>query len=326
MSKGAMSMKRKLTVMFCLALAWIPLVGCNGDKAKITIRRADVEELAAVKAFELARADYRFRLKALITRYKQIGNMQKQVWAQRELKNLIDAQTIEFYGFGTVVAPDTAALDQAGEAMLVELVVEARKAYSEAASELLGYYDKRRDDRKVALMSKMFDRFDPVRTYLYYLSAEIPASTLVASEDIAAADEVFDSALKAYRVSISHLKFGDDVYQARRRALGAFRGLVQDYPKSTRIGRSAYFIAEIYRAVGEPARAVVWYDRAFQWDAAIVHPARYRAAILYDYNEQVRDRAKARVYYAMAIKYEKGYERNAAHARKRIKELSPDGT
>ena len=317
-------MRLKLIVVSCLAMLTIPIIGCNGGGGTITVSDADTKELDDVRTLELARANYGFRLGALIARYRLTGNMQRQIWAQRELKNLNEAHTVKFKGFGRVVMPDAKALDEADEVLLVELTVAARQDYRAAIAGLQSHYDGLGDEEKIRLIRGMFEKFDPVRTYMYYLSAEIPAKTLVASDDVAEANAAFEASLRHYAKSRSLLAFGAKVRKARHEALVGLRGLVRSYPTSSKIGRSAFFIAEIYRSLDEPARAAVWYDRAFQWDAALPDPARYRAATLYDHNRQMRDPAKARRYYKMAVASEPSYTENARNARLRIKELTPE--
>lgn len=311
-------MKLKLTAVFCLTMLSVAMIGCNGEEAKIIVSNTDVAELSAARALELARGNYSFRLQSLVTRYQKTGNRDKEKWARRELNNLGQAHEVKFEGVGLAVVPQSGALDQADEALAVELVVAARTEYTRAASDLLSHYDGIRDEKKIELMHGILDRFDPVRTYLYYLSAEVPAATLVASDSMPAADVAFDEAEKLYSGSKSLLKIGAKGRRARRAALQGFRGLVQDYPKSNKIGQSAYFIAEIYRQVDELIRAAVWYDRAFQWDAAVPHPVRYRAATLYDFG--IHDATKALAYYKMAVKLDPT-TRNLDHAKRRIKEL-----
>ena len=101
--------------------------------------------------------------------------------------------------------------------------------------------------------------------------------------------------------------------------MGVFLRLVQGYPNSAKIGRSAFYIAELYRRRDELARATVWYDRAWQWDDELTEPARYKAATLYDY--KLSDLRNALKYYGLTIKHEKKHKANVENARKRIEEI-----
>ena len=84
-------MMRKLTATCCLTMLLIVLSGCNGKDLKISANAEDSQELDAVRFYKLAMGNYRFRLNALLNRYKNDGNMQKLIWAERELKNLDNA-------------------------------------------------------------------------------------------------------------------------------------------------------------------------------------------------------------------------------------------
>jgi len=282
----------------------------------VTVGPKDPEVLDAATALEVAGVNYHFRLKALREKVKKAGDIQKQGWAEKELKNLADAQTIRWKGMGRIVAPGPETLAEANEAELVELVVAARTAYLKALRDLLGIYQVRQDLPKVSLVRQMREKFNPVHTYLYYLHAEVPPEDLRAAQRVAAADRAFEQAVKLYEEGRSGLGLGATRHRKRLQALEAFRGLVLAHPRSSKIGHSAFRIAELYRGYEEYARAALWYDRAWQWDPKIPEPVRYRAATMYEF--KMGDKEKALKYYALAIQHEKAYRRNVEHARNRI--------
>lgn len=293
------------------------LVGCPPVKLQIP---GDAKEAASVEAVELARVNYQFFLEVLRDRMKVGGDIRKQVWAERELKNLVDAHTLKWKGLGEIVPPDPSSLDDANEALLVEYVVGARKGYLKALDDLLSIYQTAQDEKKIARVDAVLKAFNPVHTYLYYLTAEIPGPTLRAIKPQLAASDLFDEAMKAYRSAARRLGVGE---AARLNYVEAFRkfGLVvEKYPESDKISRCAFHIAEINRHFGEYDRAAMWYDRAWQWNPQTPDPVRFRAAFLYDF--KLKNRTKALEYYRLTVEFETDFD-NREYAEKRIGILAP---
>lgn len=331
-------MKRTIIATLSLAAISICLCGCPNGKPSgpvglvikdgittITLSADSKTEVQAATAVEVARMNYIFYLNALHENFKQTGDVQKQTWADRELQNLLDAHTIQWRGMDEIVAPSHKSLAKADENLLVEWAVSAREDYLRTVENLMSVYKSREilNRPRAEAVERIQDGFDPVRTYMYYLSAEIPASNLRAVQTVPEADKLFEQGLKFYKDGTSALSTFIAIGKTQRRqALEAFLKLVRSYPTSAKIGRSAFYIAELYRRCDEPARAAVWYDRACEWDDRLVEPARYKAATLYDY--KLGDLRNALKYYKLTIKHEKKHEGNVENARKRIKEIEAD--
>jgi hypothetical protein len=97
--------------------------------------------------------------------------------------------------------------------------------------------------------------------------------------------------------------------------------LVHTYPTSTRIALSAYYIGEIYKEYfDENYRGVLWYERAWQWDPGITQPARFQAAVVYDY--RLHHRGKAVELYRLVLQDETFNVTNTLFAERRIEELT----
>ena len=110
-------------------------------------------------------------------------------------------------------------------------------------------------------------------------------------------------------------------YRRQRQALLLFRQLVEKYPNSTKIAQSAFYIGEIYREYfRQHIRAVHWYRRAWEWDPNIILPARFRAAVTYDYH--LAEYTKALKLYREVVKKETFDWTNVAFANRRIEQLS----
>jgi len=293
------------------------LVGCPGPSIQTP---GDATETASAEAVELARANYQFFLEALRDRMKVGGDIRKQVWAERELENLADAHTLRWDGLGEIVPPDASSLADANEALLVEYVVGARRGYLKAIDDLLAIYQSTQDERKIRRVEAVLNAFNPVYTYLYYLTAEVPGPTLRAIKAQLAATDLFNEAMKPYQAAEKRLGMGEGARLNYIEAIGKFRQVVEKYPESDRIARCAFHIAEINRHFGEYDRAAMWYDRAWQWNPQTPNPVRYRAATMYDF--KLKSPAKALEYYRLTLEFETDFD-NRAYAEKRIKMLGP---
>lgn len=286
---------------------------------KLDISSAPQAERNAATALESARRYYRHRLQVLAGYYSSIGDATKLTWARRELKNLDNVQTFEWVGVEQgepLKGEDVAGAD---ERLLVEMTVTARRNYLDALASLRKYYESTGASFRMKLARNMEDRFDPVRTYMYFLSAEIPGPDLRPKAVIPEADKLFKQALDLYRSG--KILPAVTNYAKERRALVLFRKLVQNYPTSNTIAEAAYYIGEIYKEYfREYVRAVHWYERAWQWDPNIMLPARFQCATVYDFHLQMKSKAVA--CYRAAIAHEQFRRNNVRYANQRIEELT----
>ncbi len=286
----------------------------------LTVDPSSQAEVSAVTALETARVEYAYRLDVLQGYYYRIGNMDKYRWTEREQKNLRQAHMLEWTGIPEILPPEGESLTDASEPVLVEYVVELRQDYLAGLDELAEFYFARDPDSyKGRRVRNVMERFDPIRTYMYFLEAEVPPADLEPVEVIPQADALFAEAKKLYeRGRIVPLVID---YEKERRALGTFRELIRLYPRSTKIARSAYLIAEIYKEYfNENLRAVKWYERAWQWDPDLPKPARFQAATVCDI--RLHNRLRAIELYREAIEHEQFNSSNVTYARRRIEELT----
>ena len=298
-----------------LILAAVLPGGCGGKARQL----AEPKELALAQGVEVARVDYQFRLEVLRDQMKAAGDLRKQLWAERELENLTGAHDLAWGGLAKISPPERATLAQANTPLLVEYVVSARQTYLKAMDTLLSLYQSTQDRPNVKRVQDVLDRFNPMRTYLYYLTAEIPPADLRADQAVLVATDMFDSALAAFNHGKKAWVVGDAARAKHIEAFRGFRQVVRKHPTSNKIARSAFFLAEVYRIYGEYERAAVWYDRAWQWDARVPDPARYRAATLYDF--KLKDADKALEYYNLAVLHDRNRD-NVDYARERIRDLT----
>ncbi|MDY7009262.1 MAG: hypothetical protein SVV80_00715 [Planctomycetota bacterium] len=284
----------------------------------IAVNPSDAAESAAVSDLQSATAIYKQALKVLHAYYVKTGAYDKQIWAEKELANLLGAQTFTFEGAGAPVAPPSESVADINEAAAVEAVLAARRNWQQSLGKLADHYSQKGLNFKLALVKNIQSRFDPIYTYAYFMHAEVPPVDLKPAEVIQEADILFAEALKLHEQGKPLPGVTD--YHKQRQSLLKFRQLVDQYPTSTKIAQSAYYIAEIYKEYfDENLRALAWYERAWQWDKHIILPARSQAAFIYDF--RMGQRGKAISLYQEVIKYE-GFDWNRVrYARQRIKEL-----
>jgi len=296
-------------------------IGYWRRKAKkiIAVAPGDAEEVAAVTAAKKARVNYRYRLSVLRGYYDKVGNADRYIWAGKELNNLDEAQWFRWTGVPEIVPPTGESLADADERLLVEYVLEARKAYRQAMENLVDFYRGRNDAEKLATVRRVQQRLDPVHTYMYFFSAEAPGAQLRPLKVIPAADALYAKALSAHKWG----KFLPVVtlYSKQREALSLFLELIEKYPTSTRSPLAAFYVGHIYREYfNEDVRAVMWYQRAWQWDPDIQIGARFQAAAVYDF--RLQNHKKAMELYRDVLEYEHRSASNRRYARQRILELT----
>ena len=336
-------MRRMLTITSATLLLWggLLLGGCGGSMPgidlapapprtanwrlpdKLAVAQGNNEELTAVTDSEKARVNYRYRLVVLRDYYRATGSMDKLRWAERELGNLDNAYTFTWEGIPRIEPPPGESLAGADEHVLVEYAVAARREFLAGLDKLLAYYQSAAPNAyKTRRVANVKARFDPVRTYVYFLEAEVPPGDLKPVEVNPAADALYQAAYRDYYYGKGILGFAATTdYARQRRALAQFLELVHRYPRSTKIGLAAYFIGEIYKEYfNENVRAVLWYERAWQWDPGIPLPARFQAATVHDL--RLFNRAKAIECYRQAIIHEQFSPTNVQFAHRRIAELT----
>ena len=93
---------------------------------------------------------------------------------------------------------------------------------------------------------------------------------------------------------------------------------------SEKIDDAAFYCGEIHKEYlpGQELIAVKWYERAWEWNPDTTHPARFQAAVVYDYSLHDRDRALE--LYQHVVAHETNDKNNVRFASRRIRELTAD--
>ena len=244
----------------------VPKAPSGGSLNVLMVNPQEPMESDLATRLETARVNYRYRLEVLEAYYTDIGYADNMKAAQRELKNLNAAQAFQWQGLPVVLAPEGEPLRGADERLLVDYTVSARQEFSGAIKALHEFYANRGDGYRADVMANMLKRFDPVRMYIYYPDAEIPGPDLRPADVISEADALYEQAHKLFRQGKGLLHtFVTTDYEKERQAIQMFRKLIREYPTSTKIALSAYYIADIYKEYfDEDVLAIRWYERAWQ--------------------------------------------------------------
>lgn len=209
----------------------------------------------------------------------------------------------------------------ADEIDLVEKMVANRQAYRTSLEALIQYYNASGNHSKVTWARQELTALERIPQYRYIIEAQVMPATLRATESIAAADELYEEAMKIQRQAGPSLMptLAKDI-EMLRAALVKFDELIRQYPTSDKIDDAAFRMAEIHRGLGDHVIALSYYQRAYQWDPATPYPARFRAADILD--KRLRRRAEALEVYQEAIVKEAQFENLRLMAERRVQELN----
>jgi len=221
-----------------------------------------------------------------------------------------------------VEVPDIQIAD-AKEVDLVEDVLLHRALYHRSIKALHEYYEQHGFDSKRAWAARELAEADRITPFRYILAAEIPSDTLSPRDSIAEADAMYEHG----RTLMGEGGEGVPMFfraSKMREALAVFRKLIETYPSSDKIDDAAFYSGEIHKEYfrGEEAIAVKWYERAFTWNPQTEHPARFQAAVVYDF--RLHDRSRALELYQDIITRESGDQSNMRFAVRRIGQLTSD--
>ncbi len=239
------------------------------------------------------------------------------LWAEHQK---VDAPLTDRGSPSGITLPDIQIAD-AHEVDLVEDVLARRAMYYRTLRALHDYYRDRGNAQKQTWAATELLAVERVQPFKYLLSAEIPAEDLRPVDAIAEADAIYERGLDLMK------KGGHGVpalysEETMLEALAVFVDLISQYPSSDKIDDAAFFCGEIHKEYlkdQEPI-AVRWYERAYTWDSETPHPARFQAAVAYDY--RMHDRARALELYRLVLDQETFNKSNVSFAVTRIHQLT----
>lgn len=192
---------------------------------------------------------------------------------------------------------ELATFPKADETDIVEQMAANRQAYHRSLEALLEYYKKQGNNMKLHWARKELEGLDNVQQYNYILEATIAGPHLKATTFVPEADYLYRDALRLERKAKELVLFTND--ELLRQALDKYNRLIKNHPSSDKIDDAAYHAGGIYEHFKDYAIAILYYQRAYQWNANIIHPAKFKAAYILD--NRLHQRAEALELYRQLV-------------------------
>lgn len=210
-------------------------------------------------------------------------------------------------------------IDSTDEIDLVEQMATHRRSYRRSLELLVTHYNVVGNNRKLRWAQEELRALDRMPQYRYIIDAQVMPADLQATTRIPAADELYLDAVETQRQAepIGILK--DE--ELLRVALSKYNSLIRQYPSSDKIDDAAYRVAQIYEYFKDYEIALLYYQRAYQWDPDTPYPARFRAASVLDRRLRRRNEA-LELYQEAVLKEGDRYDEWKMYGERRIRELS----
>lgn len=207
---------------------------------------------------------------------------------------------------------------QAGEADIVEQMSTNRQAYRNALKTMIKYYSDKGNNMKLGWAKDELKQLDDIPQYQYIIEAMVAPENLRATTSINEADYMYREAVRIEKDAgwLIIIKHEDNL----RTALDIYNQIIKKHPTSDKIDDAAYRAAGIHEYFKDYTIAVIYYKRAFQWNAKTPNPARYKAAYILD--KYLHRRDEALELYKQALEKEKLSSGRADYIKTRIAELT----
>ncbi len=215
----------------------------------------------------------------------------------------------------------TLKLARASEADIVEQVIQNRQAYRQGLMVLKEHYMKKGNNLKLNWVEKELDKLDDVPQYKYIIEAEVHGSNLSAKNAIPEADYMYFDAVQTEKKARTFKVLVDE--DLLRVALEKYNTIINKHPSSDKIDDCAFNAAGIYEHFKDYSIALLYYQRAYQWDPETIHPARYKAAYILD--NYLARRNEALEVYKDAIAKDPEHSKWKDYAQARVQSLSSSG-
>ena len=163
---------------------------------------------------------------------------------------------------------------------IVEETVTQRQAYKQGLEGLIDYYKSSGNNMKLRWARKELQALNGMTQYSYIIEANIAGPELRASESITMADYLYQDGVRTENKAKAFIIMQDK--NLLRKALDYYHQVIRKYPTSDKIDDAAYRAGRIYEHFKDYSIALVYYQRAYQWDRQTPYQARYRAAYILD--------------------------------------------
>ncbi|MHC4336402.1 MAG: tetratricopeptide repeat protein [Planctomycetota bacterium] len=209
----------------------------------------------------------------------------------------------------------------ASESDMIEQVAINRQAYRGGLESLVAHYERTGNHMKLGWARDELEGLKEVHQYSYIVEAAVPPATLRAGPMIAEAELLYMSAMRYERKSKTLGIFPNE--DKLRLALDKYNELIEKHPSSDKIDDAAYRAGRICEHFKDYTIALLYYQRAYQWDPQTVHPARYKAAYILDTIQHRR--AEALKIYQQALRNNKLSPKQREFAQTRVRTLTKSG-
>lgn len=206
----------------------------------------------------------------------------------------------------------------AGEADVIEQVALNRQAYRNSLESLIAHYSMTGNNMMLKWAENELNQFDRMPKYNYIIEAGTARPGLKASTSITEANYLYADAVRLENKARGLLIVVDE--NLLRVVLGRYNELIKKYPSSDKIDNAAYRAAGIYEHFKDYTIALLYYQRAYQWEPQTTQPARFRAARILD--QHMSRKAEALELYKEAIKQENLSEDNKEYVKRRIASIT----
>jgi tetratricopeptide (TPR) repeat protein len=223
-------------------------------------------------------------------------------------------------GTSTIGSVGSVTLSKAGETDIVEQITINRRAYQQGLELLIRYYTQTGNNMKLNWAKEELMSLNSIPQYKYIIEAEILDANLRASTSIPEADDLFRNALRLEEEARVLLVGTNN--DKLREALNTYDRLIRNYPTSDKIDDAAFNAGVIYERFQDYSIALLYFQRAYQWDPETPHPARFRSARILD--KRLHRNAEALELYREAIDTEGKFGKHKSwkdFAEERIKAL-----
>jgi tetratricopeptide (TPR) repeat protein len=206
----------------------------------------------------------------------------------------------------------------ASESDIIERVVINRRAYQRYIGALIAHYESTGNNMKLGWAKDELKCLKQVPQYNYIIEAIITGPNLKAGRSIAEAELIYMEALRLEKQAKKYVVLTNE--EMLRLALDKYNQLIKKYPTSDKIDDAAFRAGGIYEYFKDYTIALLYYQRAYQWDPNTIHPARFKAAYILD--KRLHRRAEALELYQQVAKKKGQHGKYKVFAENRIRELT----
>lgn len=213
----------------------------------------------------------------------------------------------------------------------VEEMFAAREAYIERMISMERAFLLAGDTVRANWARRQRELTEKIESYPYLTKAAPGEDVIVSPEErIPEADELYAEGVKLYDsfIGIPFLGFTKLNHKDCRQALNKFKGVLAEHSRSDKVDDCAFYCGELYKEFlreDDPDNelAVRYFRWAVALDPATPHPARFNAAVVYDFRLHNREKA-VELYHQVLETNEADSDSNQRFAATRIEQLTDD--